>query len=181
MIIGITGALGAGKGTVAAYLTKNKNFVYLSVRNFLAAEVLKQGKMVSREAIAKIAADFKAAHGTEYIMQELVNQTAHEKHSVVIESLRAPAEADFLKARGAKIWAIDTDAKVRYGRLMESKKDAERISFEQFIKNEETELGGALAADSLLGAIQKADAVITNNGTKDELFAHIDVALQQLV
>ena len=34
-IIGITGTIGAGKGTIVDYLVKQKNFKHYSVRNFL--------------------------------------------------------------------------------------------------------------------------------------------------
>jgi len=35
LIIGITGTLGAGKGTIVEYLVKNKNFKHYSVSGYL--------------------------------------------------------------------------------------------------------------------------------------------------
>ena len=66
MIIGITGTLGAGKGTVAEYLVKKHNFSYLSVRNFFAEEVLRRGFMINRDTITEVANDLRAPHRTHY-------------------------------------------------------------------------------------------------------------------
>ena len=39
IVIGITGTLGAGKGTIVDYLVKNKGFNHFSVRSFIAQEI----------------------------------------------------------------------------------------------------------------------------------------------
>lgn len=173
--------LGAGKGTVANYLTKNKNFVYLSVRNFLAAEVLRHGKMVSRQSISQAANELKSQFGQEYIVKELLTQALLEKkRPVVIESIRTKEEAQYLKTHGVKLWAIDTDPKLRYVRLMDGKKDADKISFEQFLAEEKQELANTNnTEETLLEAVKLSDVTINNNGSKQELFSRIDVLEQQ--
>ena len=40
LIIGITGTLGAGKGTVVEYLVEKKGFDHYSVRAFLLKEII---------------------------------------------------------------------------------------------------------------------------------------------
>ena len=44
IIIGITGTLGAGKGTIVDYLVQEKGFKHYSVRNYLIKEIEKGGK-----------------------------------------------------------------------------------------------------------------------------------------
>ena len=41
--IGITGTLGAGKGTIVDYLVKNRGFVHYSVRAFITEEIKRRG------------------------------------------------------------------------------------------------------------------------------------------
>ncbi len=41
LIIGITGTLGAGKGTIVEYLEKEMGFDHLSVRDFITKEIEK--------------------------------------------------------------------------------------------------------------------------------------------
>ena len=42
IIIGITGTLGAGKGTIVDYLVKERGFVHYSVRAFITEEIEKR-------------------------------------------------------------------------------------------------------------------------------------------
>jgi dephospho-CoA kinase len=128
MIIGITGTLGAGKGTVAVYLTKKHNFTYFSVRNFLAAEVLKRGKIVNRDTITETANALRAEHGAGYVTQRLLAEAISQKNNVVIESIRTVGEAKFLKSHGAQLWAVDADLKVRYNRIVGRASETEKWS-----------------------------------------------------
>ena len=43
IIIGITGTLGAGKGTIVDYLCKKRGFLHYSVREFLVEEIKNRG------------------------------------------------------------------------------------------------------------------------------------------
>ena len=50
--IGITGTLGAGKGTIVDYLVQNRGFVHYSVRAFLIEEIKRRGLEANRDTIA---------------------------------------------------------------------------------------------------------------------------------
>src|SRR3990167_8321617 len=130
MIVGITGTLGAGKGTVAEYLHKKHGFIYLSVRNFFAEEVLKRGLMVSRETIGKVAGEVRAQHGETYPVEQLLARMGNAR-KVVVESLRTAPEAALLKSRGGVVWCIDADPKIRYqrtmGRALEKDRDRKSV------------------------------------------------------
>ena len=56
-IIGITGTIGAGKGTIVDYLVKEKGYVHYSVREFLAEEVIKRGLEVNRDTLTEVGND----------------------------------------------------------------------------------------------------------------------------
>ena len=169
MIIGITGTLGAGKGMVAEYLTKKHNFTYYSVRNFFAQEVLRRGKMVNRDTIAEVAAQLRTKHGPTYALEQLMKQVLAGKH-VVIESIRTKEEAEFLKSKGALVWAIDADMQVRYQRTLQRDASVEHVSFESFTEKEK-------ADTSLKEVVALADTLLRNDGTKEALFGDVEVAL----
>ena len=61
-IIGITGTIGAGKGTIVDYLVKEKGYVHYSVREFLAEEVKKRGLEVNRDTLTEVGNDLRAKH-----------------------------------------------------------------------------------------------------------------------
>ena len=69
--IGITGTLGAGKGTIVDYLVKNRGFVHYSVRAFLTEEIKRRGLEVNRDTMAMVGNDLRAKHTPSYIVEEL--------------------------------------------------------------------------------------------------------------
>ena len=54
-IIGITGTMGAGKGTIVDYLTTHKGFTHYSVRGYLIDIIKAQGKEVNRDSMVVTA------------------------------------------------------------------------------------------------------------------------------
>src|SRR6185503_9278842 len=139
MIIGITGTLGAGKGTVVEYL-KNKGFRHFSARSFFVEEFNKRGLPVSRDTMVEVANDLRAKNGPGYFTQEAMKRAGAEGGDVVIESIRSIGEAEYLKAHGAALWAVDADIQKRYERIALRASETDKISFEKFKADEEKEM-----------------------------------------
>ena len=154
---------------LAEYLTKKHNFTYYSVRNFFAREVLRSGKMANRDTIAQVAAQLRAEHGGSYALEQLMSQAPTGKH-VVIESIRTKEEVQYLKSKGALLWAVDADLQVRYQRTLQRDASVEHISFETFVEKEKNdhELREVMAA---------ADATLRNNGTQEQFFGEVETLL----
>ena len=185
MIIGITGTLGAGKGTVAKYLVERHHFMYLSVRNFLAAEVLRKGLIVNRDTITATANDLRAKHGPGWIVEQILDKAlgqtkALRQRDVVIESIRGVGEAQILKSKDAALWAVDADVHIRYKRIVGRASETDRISFEKFVEDEKREWNNFDSSkQNLKAVIAMADIVFQNNGTPEELFVQVEKALKQ--
>ena len=62
IIIGITGTLGAGKGTIVDYMVNNLNFVHYSVRGFISEEIKRRGLEVNRDNLTAVANDLRASN-----------------------------------------------------------------------------------------------------------------------
>ena len=71
IIIGITGTLGAGKGTIVEYLVQQKGFVHFSVRSFITEEINRQGLPVNRDSMVVVANKLRADHSPSYIIDQL--------------------------------------------------------------------------------------------------------------
>lgn len=177
MIIGITGTLGSGKGTVVEYL-KNKGFKHYSSSGFISEEIVRRGLPVNRDTMTSVGTDLRKINGPDYIPQSLMERAQKEGGNVVIESLRAPAEVEYVKSHGARVWAVDADVKLRYERIMARKSEKDAVSFEKFVADEERESVGTNPYEmNLPKCIAMADTVITNNGTVAELDKEIEAAL----
>jgi dephospho-CoA kinase len=179
MLIGLTGTLGSGKGTVAQYLAKKHNFLYLSVRAFFAAEVVREGKMVNRANIAEMAHKIRAEHGPLYPLEQLLNNSPHAKN-IVVESIRTLNEANYLKSHGDALWAVDADINIRYKRVVARAGELDNISIDEFKKQDEAELhSDDPNKPNIAGLKTIASHVFDAGGTKEELFAQVEKVLTE--
>ena len=89
-IIGITGTLGAGKGTIVDYLVQKKGYVHYSVRAFLSEEVKRRGLEVNRDTLTSVANDLRANNSPSYIAEQLYDRAYNNGKDAVIESIRTP-------------------------------------------------------------------------------------------
>lgn len=180
MIIGITGTLGSGKGTVVEYL-KSKGFVRVAVSEFLAVEARRRGIFPDRIARRNIANDFRS-RGPAALM-EAVYESAKEEvkrgKNIVLEPQHTPGEVAFIKSKGGIEFAVDADLKTRYERIVKRGSAKDFVNFEQFVKEQTYEMmQDDPNKNNLAAAIAKADFLFTNNGTPEELFAQVEKALQ---
>ena len=181
MLIAITGPLGAGKGTVAQYLNKKHNYSYLSVRSFFAEEVLRRGQIATRDTITAVARDLRAENGPTYAIEQLLARAGKGGRGIVIESVRTPAEAEFLKSKGAVLWCIQADIETRYKRFIGKAMPQDAMTHEQFVARDAQEMDASDPVNQDLGAVcAAAQTGIDNNGSLEGLYEQVEEALKKL-
>lgn len=183
MIIGITGSFGAGKGEVVRYLVDKKGFKHYSARAFIQEEAKKRGVDISkgREATIPVANALRAEHGPTYIVESLYNRALADGGNAVIESLRAVAEAKFIKEKGGVVWGVDADPKLRYERAFARKSETDTVTYEEWLDQERRESNpGDPTKQDIFGALKESNTVFQNNGTFEELHAQVETALAKV-
>lgn len=175
-IIGITGTLGAGKGTVVEFLVKNKGFLHFSVRGYLVDELVRRGMPVNRDAMVELANELRANNNPAFIVEELLKKASRTGANSIIESIRTPGEiAALRKHPGFVLLAVDANARTRYERILLRNSETDRISFETFIDNENREM---YAIDpnkqNLSACIIQADFLILNDKSLNTLHGCIE-------
>lgn len=180
IIIGITGTLGAGKGTIVEYLTGNKDFTHFSVRAFLIKEIEKRGLPVNRDSMASVANELRALHSPSYIIDCLFEESKTSGKNCVIESIRTKGEIDSLRKKGNFfLFAVDADPEIRYQRVILRNSETDKISYETFLANEQREMtSNDPNHQNLRQCIVMADFVFNNNGDLAALFAEIEKVIQ---
>jgi len=175
MIIGVTGTIGAGKGTVVERLV-DKGFKHFSVRAFISEEIDRRGLPVNRDNMTSVANDLRSKHCPEYIAMELFRQAKASGGDAVIESLRTTGEIDYLRRQGKFVLiAVDADPVLRYQRTRVRGSETDDITLEKFISDEEREMHSSDPHKQNISAcIKLADVVLFNNATKEEFFKDID-------
>ncbi len=178
MIIGITGTLGSGKGTVVEYL-QSKGYTHYSSSSTLKRILTERGLAHDREHMSALAEELAKAYDGGVLGMNIAQAEKDGAKNVVLEAIHRTSEADFVRSKGGKIWGVDADLEIRYQRTIlrkEGEKDA--VTFERFKESVAREEEGKRDLSSNIRAVlDSADVVLMNNGTKLDLDKEIEAAL----
>lgn len=175
VIIGITGTLGAGKGTVVDYLVNKKSFCHYSVSGYLKEELQKQNREIDRTNMQDIANEIREKFGPDYITKMLFEKAKQKNHDAIIESIRNPKEAEFIKSHNGKLFAVTALQKTRYERIKSRASEKDSVSFKEFQKQEEREMQSTDPnAQNLSKCIEMADFIVNNDGSLENLYEQIE-------
>lgn len=181
-IIGITGTLGAGKGTIVDYLVEHYGYRHYSVRGYLIEEANRRGMELNRDTFVVVANDLRATHSPSYITDQLYLQAAENGENAIIESVRTPGEVDSLRQQEHfLLFGVDADPRIRYERVVLRGSETDHISYETFLENEAREMASTDPNHQNIGrCMQLADHVFMNNGDFDDLYQQVERVLDEL-
>ncbi len=182
IIIGITGTLGAGKGTIVEYLLEEEGFDHYSVRGFLLEEMKKLGMPENRDSMTKLANRLRSAYGPSYITDQLYDRANNDGRDCVIESIRTPGEILELRRKpDFFLFAVDASPRKRYNRIIKRASETDAVSFKEFTANELREMGSDDPNKQNLGkCIDMADYRFENNGSLDQLLQQVKKVMTKI-
>jgi dephospho-CoA kinase len=182
IIIGITGTLGAGKGTVVEYLIKENGFNHYSVRQFLLKEIRRRNLPENRDSMVVVANEFRRLNSPSFITDQLYLQAMQTGKNAVIESIRTPGEIESLRQKGNfYLFAVDADPKTRFERIRKRNSETDQIDFDTFIQNEQREMtSGDPNSQNLQKCREMADFVFWNDVSVNEFFEKVEEVLKEI-
>jgi len=176
MIIGITGTLGAGKGTVVKYLKEKKGFAHYSSSGLLKKMLDEKDVSPTRANLSSLADELNEKYkgGVLHLSHERAQKEGVEDY--ILESIHRVSEAEYIRDIGGLVLGVDADAEIRYERAL-SRREGEKdnVTFEQFFNDiAREEEGKGKGTPNIVAVLKDADYVIENNGTLEELHQQVD-------
>lgn len=196
IIIGITGTIGSGKGTVVDLLRKKIPFNYFSVREFLTKEINIRKMPVNRDSMKIVADDLRVKFSPSYITDQLFKEAYKKGGNAIIESIRVPGEITSLRALSQKmsekvgrsnngssffLLAVEASPEARYARIQKRGSSTDSITFETFLEHDSREAESKDPTKmNMTECRTMADYVLENNTSVSELEEKIDLFLKTL-
>ncbi|MBY0538463.1 AAA family ATPase [Patescibacteria group bacterium] len=182
MIIGITGTDGAGKGTVVDYLVTHHGFGHYSSRDFIMEEINRLNLPTDRNQLRLTANDLREQFGNDVIVRKAFEKaTTEQKDAVVIESIRAMAEVEYLKLHGGILLAVDADPVVRYARVQGRRSETDKVTYDEFLAHEALENNDPNPHGMQKAKVMAAaDYIIKNSADKKTLAREVEKFIQSL-
>lgn len=183
MIVGITGTDGSGKGSVVSCLVEKHGFTHYSVRDSIVREIERLGLPVDRNQMRLTGNALRAKLGNEAMVRIAYERARDEnKSNIVIESIRVPAEVDFLRSVQGILLAVDADVQLRYQRVQTRRSVSDHVTFDQFKEQEAAEMVNSdPSAQQKAKVIAMSDYTIMNDGTMEELHKAVDEFIKKFL
>jgi len=173
IILGLTGEMGSGKGTIAKYIIEQKqgssHRFSTMLRDVLNRLFIEQ----SRDNLQNFSTILRQTFGEDILAKVMFHEVQNDQHEiVVIDGIRRMSDIAFLtKIPEFKLIYTETDMKIRFDRISirgENSDDGKK-TFEQFIESHKNE-----AESQILDLRNHANVIINNNGSLEDLHRTVD-------
>ena len=179
MIIGLTGTISSGKGTVSDYLV-SKGFEKYVFSDVIREETKKRGLEQTRENLQKVGDLLrKENHNEGVLAKKLLEKIKTGK--AIVDGIRNLKEiGELRKRKDFFLIGVDAELKLRYERLKTRGREGDPKTFEEFKRLDEYENKSLGGGQEINRCLEKSDFKIINNRTMKELKDKIEEILNSI-
>lgn len=179
MLVGLTGRNASGKTTIIEWF-ESKGFGVNSCSDSIRHWLLSNEREITRDNLIDGGRKLRAMGGPG-ILAEMLLDLIDEESNHAVDSIRTPAEVEALRKRkGFVLLEIRAPQELRWQRLVERGRTGDAETFEQFSKQEDSELiAHDESGQALIATGKMADVVIHNNGNIDDLHKQLETFMDE--
>ncbi len=158
-IIGITGMPGAGKTTLASYISGKLGIPTFSMGNVIREKSIEMGYGLSKEGQRKVVKILREQGGKDIVAKLTLEKIEKSKSDlIIIDGIRSPTEVDFF-SKNAKmiVLALHASPKRRFFLLKNRGREDDPKDFNDFKERDKLELELGIGS-----VIATADFMIVN-------------------
>jgi dephospho-CoA kinase len=177
-IIGLSGEMGSGKGTIAHYLVDRYGFISLRMSDMLRDIVQRLHISETRENISKVSKMVRDTFGQDVMSHVIAEDARTSQESIVVDGIRRREDIEHLRALDNFFLVyIEVDERIRYERLVargENRGDSSK-TFKEFQEEQNME------ADRRVKELRDVSKyTLNNNGDITNLYVQMDDIIKKL-
>lgn len=173
LILGLSGEIGSGKGTVAKYIVETYQASSYRFSDSLRDVMRRLYIEENRVNLRKVSLMLRENFGQDILSQVIVQDVTHDSAEVVVvDGIRRVEEWEYLrKIQEFRLLYIESDLEKRYERVAGrgENSDEHQKTFEEFKRDMEGETEVRIRELK-----EKANFVVENNGALEELYEQVD-------
>ena len=184
--VGLTGTIAAGKSTVKDALTRFFNCDYVSLSTLIMEETIKKrGLTVDRFNKQNLGNELRQKYGNDALAKTAWNFMQKHKEMLIIDGIRNPGEAEFLRKANGKdfvLIAVDAPREIRWQRILSRNRPTDTKNPEEFAKIDDRDQGvnEPEYGQQVRKCIEMADYVLVNDGTYEDFMKKCDEVIAKI-
>ena len=183
IVFGVCGPIGSGKGTVTDWF-KDHGFITTSLSDEIRIELTSRSREITRPSLQEVGNELRESLGDTVLAKRAWERISKgDNPKVVLESIRHPQEAKYLKKQGNfYLISVDADQKVRFARYMKRKNSEDTTNWEKFLEEDTEEAKGHHGEHGQLveETAKLADFTVDNSGSLGETYSQLAAILESV-
>lgn len=177
-IIGLMGAIGCGKGTVADILKNDFGYSAVTTGEIVREEVTKRGLKITRQISTEVSEDMRKKDPEALIKIAIKKIKESSWDKAIVDGIRLPIDIKALKKAFPEMIfvLVKCDPKARYERMISRKREDAPKTYQDFLKQEKIEIDKF----NLEETWKAASIFLSNDGTMDDLKTQVVEMLEDL-
>lgn len=175
-VVGLVGAIASGKSVLADRLVDVYGASYYRFSDVLRDVLERLHLENTRENLQCLGIVLRQGFGEDVLSDALREDIAAEEGLVVVDGIRYLKEYEMIRELGGVVVYVEAPEKLRYERVVSRASRGEgSTSFEEFLENESKPTEKQISEVGV-----RADYVIENTGTLEELLEKVDELASKL-